>query len=515
LQPAINTAVDGNPRSIAIGDFDGDHKPDLAVVLSNLDEISILLGKGDGTFQVPLNVAVGQNPVFVTTDDLNGDQIPDLVIAHSGPSFGQGAGSVSALLGEGDGSFQAPMNFVVSGTANAVAVGDFNGDGFKDLIVAQPSSFFSSSRISEFFGNGDGTFQSAAKVSIGSPNAAAAADFDGDGTLDLAVLSAGPGTSSASILLGNGDGTFRAGATIPLNLSPSSAVVIVGDFNNDAIPDLAIGSSSTIVVLLGKGDGTFQAPRVLNLNITLSGLAAADFNSDGNVDLVAGGSGFSSGNVVVLLGNGDGSFQAPRSFTTGSTISALTTGDFNGDGQPDLVTASSNADGVSVFLGNGDGTFSQPRDIPVGRNPIAVAVGDINGDGFADIVAANSNSGNVSILLGDGRGGFQSAFNFPVGGNPSALTLGDFNNDGKLDLAVTNAGANTVSVLLNAGTSAPNEIEPFILVRTLPAANFGVGTNPAGLVAGDFNGDSLLDLITVDRGSNSLSVLINNTRIVP
>jgi len=270
--------------------------------------------------------------------------------------------------------------------------------------------------------------------------------------------------------------------------------------------------------MLGNGDGSFQAPRTFNTNITPSSLVVSDFNSDGKMDLAAGGSSGSPGTVMVLLGTGNGSFETPKTFGTASTISGLATGEFNGDGLPDLVTASSNTNSVSVFLGIGDGTFSPLSDITVGRGPIMVTVGDLNGDGFADIGTANSSSSNISILFGNGHGGFQAAFNFTVAGNPSSLAFGDFNKDKRLDLAVTNTGANTVSILLNAGATfiaIADEVEPNIVVRTAPAAFFGVGTNPASLVAGDFNGDLLPDLVTVDRGSNGLSVLINNTKITP
>jgi len=239
LQPGVNMAVDANPRSLVIGDFDGDHKLDLAVAISNLDEISILLGKGDGTFQAPLNIAVSQNPVFLTTADFNGDQIPDLVVANS-PQF-SGPGSVSVLLGVGDGSFQAPASFVVSGAANAVAVGDFNGDGFKDVVVSQ-TSFSAAGSISELLGNGDGTLQSAAKINIVGSSSVAVADFDRDGTLDLAVTN--PNTNTVSIFLGNGDGSFGAATLIPAGLSPSA--IVVGDFNNDGNPDLAVAGFSNV-----------------------------------------------------------------------------------------------------------------------------------------------------------------------------------------------------------------------------------------------------------------------------
>jgi FG-GAP-like repeat len=520
LLPAINTAVDGSPRSLTITDFDGDQKPDLAVVISNLDQVSILAGNGDGTFFFPLNVAVSQNPTFMKAADFNGDQIPDLVIAHS--SQFSGPSSMSILVGIGDGSFQAPASYDLSGNPTMLEVGDFNGDGLRDVVVPQPSASFSNvSILSEFFGMGDGSFQSATKINVNntnSLNSVAVADFDRNGILDLVVDGSNSNSRMISILLGSGKGTFRVVTSIALPFSSSGSPTVVGDFNNDSNPDFVITSFSGIAVLLGNGDGTFQAPQILNTNVSPTSMAVADFNSDGDLDLVAVGSSFSPGLIVVHLGNGDGTFQAPNTITTANSISAFATGELNGDGRPDLVTVSSSTNRVSRFLGNGNGTFSQMSDIPVGRSPLAVTVGDLNGDGFADIMTANSSSSNVSILLGIGSGGFQAAFNFAVVGNPSSLTLGDFNDDKQLDVAVTSSGSNTVSVLLNAGTAfvaTASEVEPSVVVRTSPPAFFGVGANPAGLVAGDFNGDLLLDLITVDRESDSLSVVINNTRIAP
>lgn len=238
LLPVINIFLDGNPRLLTITDFDLDNKPDLAVVLSNFDEISILAGNGDGTFQFPLNVAVNQGPVFMKAADFNGDQIPDIVIAHSNQAGG--ASSMSILLGIGDGSFQAPDSHALNGIPTMLDVGDFNGDGFRDVVTCQPSLGFSSAgNISEFFGKGDGTFQSAAKININSPNSVAVVDFDGNGMLDLAVAS-GSFPLVVSIFMGNGAGTFSAGTSITLNLSSSVSPPVAGDYNNDRIPDLAV-----------------------------------------------------------------------------------------------------------------------------------------------------------------------------------------------------------------------------------------------------------------------------------
>jgi hypothetical protein len=229
--------------------------------------------------------------------------------------------------------------------------------------------------------------------------------------------------------------------------------VAVGDFNGDGKQDLVVTDAATngVSVLLGNGDGSFQAAQGFAAGYSPDFVAVADVNGDGKPDLVvadAGGYGHSGG-VSVLLGNGDGTFQAPRTFGAGLHPISVAVADFNGDGKPDLAVANLGG-GVSVLLGNGDGTFQAAQNFAAGSAPESVAVGDFNGDGKSDLVVANNSSSNVSVLLGNGDGTFQAAQSFTTGSGPFSVAVGDFNGDGKLDLAVTNVGAG-VSVLLGNG----------------------------------------------------------------
>src|SRR5882724_37144 len=223
-------------------------------------------------------------------------------------------------------------------------------------------------------------------------------------------------------------------------------------------------------------------------------VTSGDFNGDGKLDLVTASS--RDNNVSVLLGNGDGTFQAAVNYSVGAF--SVTSGDFNGDGKLDLVVAGG-PNNVSVLLGNGDGTFQAAVTYsvgPVGTSPFSVMSGDFNGDGTLDLVAANTGSNNVSVLLGNGDGTFQAAVSYPAGSGPRSVTSGDFNGDGKLDLAVTwasQSGASSgVSVLLGNGDGT------FQAAVGYSVGPFGTST-PFSVTTGDFNGDENLDLVTANN----------------
>src|SRR6266516_6434682 len=340
------------PSGIAVGDFNGDGKLDLAVVNFGDWNIYVLLGNGDGTFQAARSVyfaSGGGFPWYVVTADFNGDGKLDLAVSN------YGGNSLSVLLGNGDGTFQAPQTTPVGTNPALVAVGDFNGDGKPDLAISSVGD----NTVSVLLGNGDGTFLAPQVTPVGlNPWYFAVGDFNGDGKLDLAVADYGcplDCTSSPSntvtVLLGNGNGTFLPGPSLTVGNGPAG--VAVGDFNGDGKPDLAVANlnDNTLSILLGNGDGTFQAPQTFaGVGTKPYFVAVGDFNRDGKPDLVI--TNHLGNTVTVLLGNGDGTFQPAQTFLVDSDPVYATVGDFNGDGVQDLAVANLHALTISVLLGN-------------------------------------------------------------------------------------------------------------------------------------------------------------------
>jgi hypothetical protein len=314
----------------------------------------------------------------VATGDFNGDG--NLDVAATGGDLGNSV-SVFVVLGNGDGTAQSPAAYALSGKyVSDIIAQDFNGDGKLDLAVADGTYAAGGvgRNVSILLGNGDGTFQSPVDYATErAPVALAAADFNRDGKLDLVV--ANYFYYVVSVLLGNGDGTFQPYQTFFVPPGPDD--VAVGDFNRDDNMDIAVCGHNTISALLGTGAGTFAPVSTTTFGDDglFTSLSVADLNGDGKLDLAIGGM-LEDGTTVLAttFGNGNGTFQPLVHYILDYQPYSVAAGDLNGDGTLDLAVL------PSIFLGNEDGTF-QPIDSQTVSSPVAIAVGDFNGDGRLDV----------------------------------------------------------------------------------------------------------------------------------
>ena len=318
------------PRDVTVADFNGDGIPDMAVVDQSGGNVYVLLGNGDGTFTAasgsPVTVP-GITLVGITAGDFNNDGNVDLAVTD------YDGNNIYILLGKGNGTFLTPVAVAVAGNPEEIVAADFNNDGNIDLAVAE----YSGNAVKVLLGNGVGGFTASGTFSTGSaPYSLAVADLNGDGNLD--IVAGNSGASSVTVLLGNGAGNFTQPTGSPFAAGTNPSAVVIGDFNGDGKPDLALPDkgNTTVAILLGNGDGTFGSASFLTALGGQKAMAMADFNGDGNLDLAVCDS--NTGTIEKYLGNGNGTFQSAVSTASGSTAcSTVAAADLNGDGNPDLV----------------------------------------------------------------------------------------------------------------------------------------------------------------------------------
>jgi hypothetical protein len=555
--PACGAGPGAN--GIAMGDLNGDGKPDLVGAYVLAGKIQIMLNNGLGCLGPPVSVDVlnAGRPRYPSLGDLNGDGKLDIV-----------AGT-TVLVNDGSGNFGAPVYYGSGSTgqepgANTLVV-DFDGDGKLDIATAGSGS------VGILFGDGGGSFKFAAGPAERGVWGAASGDLIGDGKLDL-VLST---SSNATVKLGDGLGGFGPITNFALpvssndntavadfnrdskldvvtldsshngpgglprvhvlpgddagNLGPAISSSInddqplapsAGDFNGDGNPDLAILNrsgaitQSTVSIVLGDGAGHFSQPVKFPVGVATNPkpAAVADLNGDGKLDLAVPG----GGSFNTLLGDGAGGFGAA---TVSSFVNAdsIAVSDFNGDGKLDLAMVGFAIEGkLSIAFGNGSGGFSAPVQFAIDSYPEDLTVADFNGDGKADVAVAHNKKSpvqnavlsSVSVLLGDGAGGFGPPASFPADRTPTRILTGDFNNDGRPDLVTANRIANNLSVLLNTcnGPIGPPPVVGFSAPAYASGEGGGNATVTITRTGNTFSASSVAYATSDTAGANNCNV---------
>jgi len=352
------------------------------------------------------------------------------------------------------------------------------------------------------------------EITVGQhPGSVEVGDLDRDGYPDLAV--ANGKDNSVSILLGDGKGNFKEakGSPFPCGNFPND--LAIADYNKDGNLDLAFANHEMkyLTVLLGDGHGAFHAapnsPFHLDVKPHTHGVATGDFNGDGNLDLVTDS--WQTDQVVILYGDGKGDFKLPGEFLTVGPhpYQRIRVADLDQDGHPDIVTTNLDGDNSTILLGNGKGNFSRPPGSPVasGNTPFGLAIGDLNGDSYPDLAIINSPTissdkkgrDGLTILLGDGKGGFSrmKGAPFPTGLGPTRVAIGDLDGDGMPDIAVTNYNSHNITLFyMNK--------QGLVSSEEIPVSN-----HADGIAIHDLNGDGMNDLVLSNGEGNSIMVLLH------
>jgi hypothetical protein len=452
---------------------------DLAAINMSPNQVTVFTGNGDRTFQAPgTSYAIGTfgNLSKIAAADLRGAGVLDLVVTGS---------DVHVLAGRGDGTFLPPNHYPVADWLNGLAITDLRGTGVNDIVLGR----LFGRNIAVLLGAGDGTFPTMRVAHAhNQPVGIAAGDF-GTGHLSLAVQNAR--SNDLSIVLGNGDGTFQAPVNYPWPAPPpgstSGRTLVVGDFRNNGILDIAALSGSGLAIFRGNGDGSFElASSRPFTGATTMAIAMADLRGTSRLDLLLVTLG--TNRLEVLLNNGDGTFADPVPYNLPGPGASVVAADFRGIGIMDVAVTSIRS--VLVLRGNGDGTFGRMDTYPGAGLPFALVAGPLRQPGLVDLAytslnVQDTNTGTVEILLNDGAGGFTVGPSYEVGGYPQDIVAVDLDGCGRLDLITADATSGAVSVLKSLGGGS-----------FAPARHYGAGIQALSLVVGDFSEDGRLDIAT-------------------
>ncbi len=557
----FTTGTNSEPFALAIGDIDGDGKPDLAVATSGYNTIAVLRNissSGTVSFGAKVDFGTSLSPSFISIGDIDGDSKPDLLITNNGingtvsvlrnnpqpppspptiTSFAPSSCAIGATFSiTGTGFNTTPANNVVffgatratviTASATSLTVIVPIGANFAPITVLNTLTAlvaYSTQFFKPIFSPTKGSITStdlAAKVDFATNSATksvAVGDIDGDGKTDLAIVNGGNNT--VSVLRNTGSSglvNFATKVDFTTGINPWS--VAIGDIDGDSKPDMVIANynSNTVSILRNTasiGVLSFALKVDFTSGIHPKSVTIGDIDGDGKPDLVIAND--SSNSVSVLRNTGSSGFInfAPKvDFATGSFPSSVAIGDIDGDEKPDLAIPNDSSNTVSVLRNisiSGTVSFAIKVDFGTGTQPTSLALGDINGDGRLDLAIANRSSNTISVLRNISTSGvlsFAPKVDFATGSSPRFVAIGDMDGDGKSDLAITNQGSNTISILRNTSNNAT--------VSFTTKVDFITNTQPNTLAIGDIDGDGKPDL-AIENGGNTVSLYRNNPQIFP
>ncbi len=482
--------------NIKSADLNGDGWKDIVALSSTQNKIAVFKNNGSGGFLPKVEYATGITPNGLALVDINLDGKIDAIVSNNGES------TVSMYQGNGDGTFAPDLKSVAFSSPKDIVTGNFNADTYPDIAI---SAMFSQV-MTTYAGNGTFQYQAINTYPTAlSPKSIAHADFNGDGNLDM--VSANSGSNNIGLHLGNAAGQFAAATYFGTLSNPTS--VATGDFNNDGKQDVVVTNYTTgmVSIFLGNGAGSLTLFGNYACGASPHTIGVGDLNGDSNLDVVV--TNFTASTFSLLLGTGSGSLGAPTPFSSGFAGPAdFVLKDFDGNGKPDMVIATSNKVVINraTLSAPWFGSSSAISASTIGAT--SVDVGDVDGDGFFDLVYTANTS--FYKLKGNGTSFAGPANTYSTSETgPKSIRLADFNNDGELDALVSyTAGTGVqgnVSLYMGTGLSSPE----FIFHQ-----RFTVGTGPLGITTGDFNNDGRIDAAVVNNVSNSFSVLLNTTPVI-